>query len=398
MNQAAKSGWVLVTLLACRFVTGQVPESRPQIADSQPATESRAVTTRPDGAERVDAVLEPIRVRFDVPALAVAASVNGKMVGIGATGFRRRGDDTKVTVDDLWHLGSCTKAMTATLCAILIERGTLDWKTTVGATFKDREETMHADWAGVTLDQLLTNSSGAPNSLDAGGLWGRLWARQGSPLEQRLQLLDGVITRAPEAKPGTKFIYSNAGFSIAGAIAERVTKTPWETLIKREVFDPLGMESAGFGAPGVADRLDQPRGHHGERGRQVVEPGPDADNPPAIGPAGVVHCTIADWLKFASLHATGEKGTPKLLKAETIKRLHTPPFGTYAFGWGTAKRPWAHGGVITHSGSNTSWYCVTWIAPERGFAVVAATNQADERARGAVDEACSTMIGRYLEP
>ena len=246
----------------------------------------------------------------------------------------------------------------------------------------------------MTLRLLLQNRAGAPANLDAGGLWSRLWAFHG-PAEQARQLLtEGVVTRPPEAPPGTKFIYSNAGFAIAGHMAERAMHKPWEDLLRERLFKPLGMTSAGFGAPGTRDSIDQPRGHH-ESG-EPVEPGPRADNPVAIGPAGIVHCTVGDWAKFIALHLEGDEGRARLLKPQTFKILHTPPPGQdYAMGWISTQRPWAGGTTLTHAGSNTMWYCVTWLAPKKNFAVLIMCNQGGDEAAKACDDAAAALIREY---
>jgi CubicO group peptidase (beta-lactamase class C family) len=55
-------------------------------------------------------------------------------------------------------------------------------------------------------------------------------------------------------------------------MAETVEGTPWEELIRREVFEPLGIKTAGFGPPGHAgDVADEPWGH--EPGNKPKEPG-----------------------------------------------------------------------------------------------------------------------------
>jgi CubicO group peptidase (beta-lactamase class C family) len=159
------------------------------------------------------------------------------------------------------------------------------------------------------------------------------------------------------------------------------------------------MKSAGFGAPGGKKSLSQPRGHTTDG--KPVEPGPAADNPVAIGPAGTVHCSIGDWAKYVALHLRGEKKDGKLLRAESFKKLHTPakspPTDTqYALGWIVAERPWGGGRVLTHAGSNSMWYAVTWIAPERDFAVLVACNQGGESATQACDEAVAAMIENHL--
>src|SRR5690606_3654788 len=114
------------------------------------------------------------------PALAGAIVDLEGNTTLGATGTRRAGHEEPVTTGDLWHLGSCTKAMTATLIARLVERGDLEWTTTLADAFPDFALSMHPDWREVTIEQLLANRGGAPANLDADGLWGRLWRHKGS--------------------------------------------------------------------------------------------------------------------------------------------------------------------------------------------------------------------------
>lgn len=346
--------------------------------------------------------LEAIRAKHDLPALAGAIVSGDKLVALGVTGVRRHGKPERVTHDDRFHLGSCTKAMTATLCAILVEEGTLTWTTTIGDVFPDLRERMHEGYRGVTVEQLLQHRGGVPGDLRADGLWARLWQRKGTPVDQRRELLDGVVTKAPAHTPGTTYEYANGGYAIAGAMLEKLTGRPWEQLITERLFTPLGITSAGFGAPGEADGSDQPWGHNLKRTlllkqkAEPVAPGPAADNPPGIAPAGTVHMTIGDWGKFVSLHIMKEKHPSRLLKAESFAKLHTPPDGgDYALGWGVARRGWG-GTVLTHGGSNTLWFCVVWASPEKSFAVLAATNIAGDEATKAADEAARAMIERFL--
>jgi hypothetical protein len=65
-------------------------------------------------------------------------------------------------------------------------------------------------------------------------------------------------------------------------------------------------------------------------------------------------------------------------------------------GWDVAQRAWAGGRTLTHAGTNTMWYAVMWVAPERDAAFVAATNAATEGATKACDAAVSALIQRHL--
>ena len=174
-------------------------------------------------------------------------------------------------------------------------------------------------------------------------------------------------------------------------VAERAAGAPWEDLIKRRVFEPLGMASAGFGPPGTRGRVDQPWGHlaEGDTVRAIQD-----DNPQVMGPAGTVHCTLRDWARFASYHLKGVLGGVRLLKPETLKALHAArPREEYTpGGWLALERSWAGGKALAHTGSNTYWYSSVWLAPEREFGVLVVVNAAGKPAEDACDQAASALI------
>ena len=76
--------------------------------------------------------LEPLRIKYGLPALAGAVAVKGRIVAAGAVGTRVHDRKIPVTLDDRFHLGSDTKAMTATIAGMLVDEGKLRWDSTVG--------------------------------------------------------------------------------------------------------------------------------------------------------------------------------------------------------------------------------------------------------------------------
>src|SRR5262245_1302028 len=271
--------------------------SRPVSADHAPANGSGSTSGTPapvapggsgESAVRdISSIIGAIRSRHQVPGVVAAIVDHDHVAAIGAAGVREHDQPDRVMISDLFHIGSCTKSMTATMLGTLVEEGKLKWSTTVGEVFPDLAGIMDPGWKAVTVEQLVTHRSGAPADLSPDNLWGRLWNHKGTPTEQRMTLVEGVVRRPPVSTPGTKFLYSNAGFAIAGAMAEKITGQSWEDLMRARLFEPLGMTSAGFGAPGTpgsAQAIDQPRGHRVDG--SAVAPGPGSDNPAAIGPAG----------------------------------------------------------------------------------------------------------------
>ena len=354
----------------------------------------------------IPAKLEAIRIRAKLPGLGGAIVTTEGLSKAWVAGVRAAGHPEKVELDDPWHVGSCTKAMTATLVALLVERGDLAWDESVPELLPDLSKTggIDAGYRDVTLVELLCHRAGVPDQagLQRDGLWSRCWERNGTPTDQRRMLTETVLAWGPAHEPGTKYVYSNAGVAIAGHIAETAAKRPYEALMEELLFKPLGMKSAGFGPPGSAKSVDAPRGHDGSG--TPVEPGPRADNPPAIAPGGTAHMSLADWAKFVSLHLKTARGDVKVgkitLRAETMKKVHTPFPGKdprYAMGWGITRhdRAGGDGTVWTHNGSNTMWYCVCTLAPEAGFAVLAATNQAGATGQQAAEELASLLIEHH---
>ncbi len=355
----------------------------------------------------LDALLEPIRQANGLPALAAAVVKGGETVAVGAVGVRKAGSPQRVTADDKWHIGSCTKSMTAALAAMLVEDGMLRWDMTLAEMFADIESQMQPEWHHVTLEQLLAHRGGAPHELSEQGLWGRLWQRVDQPpREQRQYLMRELLTKhKPVAPPGTKTVYSNAGYALAGHAMETLLDRPWEDLLRQRLFAPLGMTGAGFGAPASVGQVDQPWGHKGgEDGTfEPVAPGLHADNPAAIGPGGTVHCRLADLAQYAAWHLAAARGerarhASPLLHPETFERLHAPfaSDSEYAFGWVATSRPWGGGTVLTHAGSNTMFYAVIWIAPKKDFAVIVCTNAGGPVAEKATDTAASALIRQCL--
>jgi CubicO group peptidase (beta-lactamase class C family) len=340
------------------------------------------------GDATMAALIEPVRQEFGVPALGAAILTSRGLSASAVVGVRKRGTNVAATVNDAWHLGSDTKAMTAVIIAKLVESGTLTWGTTIGDVYKDRAASFPADFRTITITHLLSHHAGLEPNLN----W-RSIERSRAPLtEQRFTAVLEASSRKLSAPPGTKFEYSNLGYVLAGAIAERVTGKPWETLMREMIFAPLGMTGCGFGGTGTIGQIDQPW-PHGDDGSPRAENGPLADNAAVLGPAGTVHCPLADWAKFVVDQLRGERGDSALLKRETYKMLHTPKFGgSYAFGWGVTKRAWAGGTAFSHAGSNTMNYAVVWIGPGRDIAYLAVTNQAGMAASNAADRALAALI------
>lgn len=363
-----------------------------QTASAAGSDNDSAANENSPGGAALKTLVPELRKEKDLVGLAAMVMIDGKVVASAADGKRKIDSSVPVRLGDRWHIGSITKSMTATMIARLVESGKMQWTDTLGTYFPDA--TIHEDWKPVTLRQLLTHTSGAPSSFKAEVKRKRPALGAESTRERRKVVLD-VIAEKPASPPGEKHAYSNVGYTIAGAMAEQAAGLGWEELMRREVFRPLKLNSAGFGSPKSSGRkLDQPLGHDMIDGRKVSD---DRDNTPIMGPAGIVHMSLPDLCLYATAHLRGELGSGTLLTAETFKQLHTPELDKYACGWSVRPPSFAipHT-TFWHNGSNTLWYALVVFIPAKNMVVAVASNDGDidqaEPAAWEIVEACANQF------
>ena len=349
--------------------------------------------------QQIKAELKRIAIEHKMPCMFAGYQTLGKPMVAAVGGYRKNKSRIKVTLDDQVHLGSCTKAMTATMIARLIERGelkngTLTWDMTIEEGLPELVKDLAPVFAKVTLQQLLMHRGGCPANTN----WS-LGTRKKTITETRRSLVRMGLRKKQEHSPG-EYHYSNLGYVVASLMASKATGKSWEDLMREEIFEPLELKSAGFGPPGTPGEVDQPWGHVTMGTLQIPVQG---DNPAAIGPAGTVHMSISDWAKFCLSHSLTEKSQTtaakklRLVSQETLDFLHTPLAGAegrgddYALGWRVFNRDWG-GTVLVHAGSNTMWLATVKVSLENESVYLAATNVSNEEVGEALEQIFETLI------
>ncbi|PKP34570.1 MAG: penicillin-binding protein [Bacteroidetes bacterium HGW-Bacteroidetes-17] len=330
----------------------------------------------PNKADSIIQILDKVVTDEKAPGIIAAIISGDGIIAIGSAGVRKFGTNVPFSINDAVHLGSCSKAMTATMLATLVAEGKLSWETKLIEAIPEIKDKIHPTYHSITLWQLLTHRADVPD----------LWTfDQSKSKERRLAVLVEMLKTEGNHKSG-EFNYSNLGYIAAAAMAEKITGLSWEVLMKQRLFDPLGMRSAGFGAPGVPNKTDQPWGH--QKSGDSWQP-TQSDCSEALGPAGRIHCTIEDWAKFLSLQLTNKN---QILDQVFLNKL-IEPVGFYAGGWGVSKQDWAKGSLITHNGSNGRWFTTVLVAPELNRAFVVSTNSRDF---SVTEDMCNEIITKLI--
>ncbi|MGB3455948.1 MAG: serine hydrolase domain-containing protein [Litorimonas sp.] len=324
----------------------------------------------------LQAAVESIAAERKLVGMAARVDVGGIVIAEAVTGLRRDDGSVPLSLDDLFHVGSIGKSMSATTIATLVEDGLMGWDDTLGDSLEGVVE-MHPGWTDTTLSQLLTHRAGIPQPPVTAMI-----NSVSEPVrlrEVRREVAARILEEAPDTPPGSVFAYSNTGYMLASIMAEETTGESWETLIGTRLAAPMGLETLGFGAPtGGDENADVPWGHVRIGPVKLsMDPADNADNPPWMAAAGTMHIGLDDLLAYGRAHLEAGRGPESVLSAATFDYLHTPALDDYAHGWVVQRRDFGAGSeetVIWHNGSNTMWYAALFLVPERDAVFALLTN------------------------
>lgn len=326
---------------------------------------------------------EALRAKIDVPALAVILFDDEHTLAQGLAGVRSTQNDTPITWDDRFHIGSLSKAMTATVAASLVEDGLLTWSTTL-ADLCPSAKAVPEQYQQVTLEQFLTHRSGLPDDRHGRyAIYTALWNQQGTLEGRRHNAVITSFQLEGLTGAGARMTYSNSGYMLAGHMLEEAAGKPFEDLIRERLFEPLKMTHAGFGEPVEQYDDAEPRGH--VRSGDTLNPaprGPFGALPLAMNPAGGVHCSPPELASFVQAHLAGLRGKDGLVIAESFQLLHADPESDgYALGWGIdSSNPNAI--VSQHAGSNMRWFAIMAVDPANNRGLVAVMNAVPDEDAG----------------
>lgn len=325
--------------------------------------------------------IKTIQTNSQMPGLQVRVTENGKEILSFVNGVRAIEQQDIITASDKWHIGSCTKPMTAFLIGKLVDQKKLSWETPL-KDILPKNYTLHPTLQTITVSHLLTHSSGLSDitAPEKGALWAKLFTNKPN---MRERLVKGLLSMPAKFTPGSSEEYSNSGYVVLGWIVEQITKKSWEEVMKRDLFQKLSMQSCGFGAP-----TNAPLGHSVTNGKITsVAAGLQADNPPALGPAGTVHCNALDWSKFLALYLNNP--VQSLVSVSTLEKLKMNVSKESYFTFSTIarlERDWSKGPVFAMAGSNTLNYAYVAIAPALGRIYTINTNSGSDLASAGATE------------
>ncbi len=321
----------------------------------QKAPGARSAGVVSDAAARLQAGLPTWLDAAIVPGAQVALVQGGKTAWRGAFGVANADTKVPVTDDSVFEAASLTKPVVAYAVLKLVAAGRLDLDTPLVTWLPGPYDVGESErLKQVTARHVLSHSAGFPN-----------WRAAGRPLSIHFT-------------PGDRFSYSGEGFVYLAAVVERITGETTEAVVRRLVFEPLGMTASSL--------VWQARYETAKVfGHDLIGAVAGRNTPWRPNAAASLHTTATDYARFVTAVMLGQ-GLPPALAAE-MRRPHTrpdergintatlPPSGTpaaglaWGLGWGLEQD--GDGWAVWHWGDNGPAKAFVYGVPRTQTAVVA---------------------------
>jgi CubicO group peptidase (beta-lactamase class C family)/microsomal dipeptidase-like Zn-dependent dipeptidase len=370
--------------------------------------ELAAKATPVAGKPAFDAIFDEVITHYHLPGLALGVIEDGKVSYTRTAGELVAGGGQPITADTLFKIASNTKAMTTGVLARLVDAGKLKWTDPVVKYLPALK--MSDPWITRELQvrDLLIHNSGLPEG--AGDLM--LWPEPNR--FTRADIVAGLQYLQPARSFRSHYDYDNLLYIVAGEVAAAAAGVPYEQLVRREVFEPVGLTRCQVGEWRRDEVGNVAQAHRWEGDRNLVLRRDDAVVPAITSAAaGGVRCSLNDMLTWASMWLDPSlkppgKDQPWLTQAqrdalwtaytpmpmsERQRRWDNGHFSSYGYGWRLSDVD----GVlrVAHTGTLSGMYSALTLLPEKKTGFVFLINGEGSDARTVLNQA---LVKQFTTP
>lgn len=348
--------------------------------DVHPAEVERTTDSPMEGAA-IQTRIDQILCRRPSVGLAVGVVRHGQLESFYGRGLADIESNAPVTEDTIFRVGSVTKTFTAIAVTQLWEQGLIDLDAPANH-YLGAYRLVPADprFRPATVRHLLTHTAGIPDVVHVADLFHPSWGAFGMrPATHSVAIGESLPSLAHYYRghlrgviePGTVFAYTGHGFATLGQIVEDVTGIPFETYLRRHIFEPLGMTSTGLERPEAHLATGYDLGSHGARAVTDRE---------WLGrAAGGVYSSTRDMARYAAAllgGGTNEHGT--ILRPPTLSAMFQPHFQPDrrlpGMGLGFFRNSVGAHRLVEHDGRMPGFNSTLIVAPDDDLGLVVSTN------------------------
>jgi len=331
-----------------------------------------------DLLKQIDPFVETVREHWQIPGVALPIVRRAGPIFVRAYGLKNHAQGMLAGNDTAFAIGSCSKAFTATLAAILADQSKLAWDDPIRKYLPSFR--LHDPWISdhVTIRDVLSNRT---------GLCRASISEYGSDLSRC-----DVLARAREIQPigefRDQFTYCNLGFVVAAEAMAAAAGEPFERLVEDRIFKPLGMKSGTVSNDPWATHSNIASPHAEDDGKLMPVTPLALDN---LMGAGSITMSADDAVAWLGLHlGGGEYNATRIVSKESLRETHivqTPRrdrtlFDGYGMGWEV--RHWPGDCLNIHAGAVSGFRAVTWFDMEDDWAGFVSVNNSCHPAHSAI--------------
>ncbi|HHF7367417.1 TPA: serine hydrolase domain-containing protein [Legionella bozemanae] len=249
--------------------------------------------------QRIDNTVAVFMQKNNIPGLALAVLKDGGPLLIKGYGYANIETKDPVDAQTLFGIGSVSKVITAFALMTLVQEGKVNLNNSVLNYVPKAPE----QWQNVTIQQLLSHSSGIPQYHGPHLPWIKVWSN--------------LAKRPMQFPPGSAITYNNFAYAVLGRVIENVSHQTLGDYLSHTIFDPLEMNHTGF--PNSLFPPNLATGYQLKEGK--ITPNPNQNPWRQMWGSGGIVSNISDMAKWDDAMSAG-----KILTPATYRQMWTPVF------------------------------------------------------------------------
>ncbi|GGG59330.1 serine hydrolase domain-containing protein [Epilithonimonas arachidiradicis] len=336
-------------------------------------------------AQTISDKIDSIRIRYQIPALEIAV-ISSDSILMKALGTNKVNSNVKVTLQNRFHLGSNTKAITSFIAADLVLQGKINWNTDFFNLFPELK-TKQNHGKDLTLLNLL-NFKAPLASFSYDTHIPESVVITGTNQEQRYNIVRYLLTQKAVEKNKDDLYLTNLGYVLAGLMLEKVSNKNYNELVN-DLNKKLNIDFR-FGSPNIQDE-QQTYGHN----EKLIPLTEENIKLSWLLSAGNINITLPDYSLYIQNYLKGLEGNGKPFQKKTFEQLLFE-FPTFSFGWFN-KIGKNGNNYINNFGNANGYMSSVSIFKEKKIAIIIFSNLSSESANEGIELILEMLAKKYCD-
>lgn len=319
----------------------------------------------------IDAIVERDMTTHTIPGVTIAILENGQFAYTRAYGVNHLETREPLPINALFHLASVTKLFVGTALMQLHERGQLDLDAPV-VTSLPYFQLDDPRAAALTLRQLMTHTSGMPDTDDYG--WDKPEYDDGA-LERYVR---SIANANLIGAPGSKYFYSNIAYEVLGDVIAKTAGLTFEEYVAQNILRPLQMNDSTLLVREANPALLTTPHTTYDTPHTIVSPIFPYNR--AHSPSSTLYSNVQDLGRFALAYLNGgELDGTRILRETSVRAMWTPQFHKPSDFWTHVGLTWNLGTrqghrIVGHGGEDVGFSTGLVLAPDAKLGLIYLSN------------------------